>query len=318
MIYSWEQKLVNKAYEAMDSYIMPKPVQVDKPMLERAYLYCESIVKKHSKTFHLASSLLPFEKRRSARALYVFCRTSDDIVDRSDRNHKQKLDDWRKRSLSDNISKDDPIAIAWADTKFKFNIPIGLAEQLINGVEMDLKLKRYNTFDELTEYCYGVASTVGLMVMHIIGFSEKIAVNYAIKLGVALQLTNILRDVREDYMAGRIYLPQKELSDFGLQEEDIAESIIDNRWRAFMRFQIERNRVLYKESLPGIKMLDPDGRFAISAAAELYMAILEDIETHDYDVFNRRAFISNLNKLKRLPGIWWRSKTCAYSKAGNE
>ncbi len=318
MSYSWEQKLVNMAHEAFDSHILPKPVDFDKRTLDRAYRYCESIAKAHSKTFYLASGLLPIEKRRSARALYAFCRTSDDIVDLSNENHKSKLNEWRERSLTDSLSEDDPVAIAWADTKFKFGIPIGYAEQLINGVEMDLKLKRYNTFDELTEYCYGVASTVGLMVMHIIGFSGKIAINYAIKLGVALQLTNILRDVREDYIAGRIYLPQKELSEFGLEEKDIAECLVDERWRAFMRFQIERNRILYKESLPGISLLDPDGRFAISAAAELYMAILEDIEDHDYDVFSRRAFVSNWNKLKRLPGIWWRSKTCAYSKVGNK
>ncbi len=317
MIYSWEQKLVQKAFSAMESYIATEPVQIDKHILEQAYIYCESIAKKHSKTFYLASSLLPFEKRRSARALYAFCRTSDDIVDRFNGDHKSALEEWKRRSFSNDFSQDDPITIAWADTKFKFRIPSGYAEQLIDGVEMDLKIKRYNTFEELTEYCYGVASTVGLMVMHIIGFSEKIAINYAIKLGVALQLTNILRDVREDHNAGRIYLPLSELSDFGLEEKNIAESLIDDRWRAFMRFQIERNRILYRESLPGIMMLNPDGRFAIAASAELYRAILEDIEAHDYDVFSRRAFVSNWNKIRRLPGIWWRTKTRAYYKVRN-
>lgn len=318
MSYPWEQKLVNMAYKAFESHITTKPIKFDKNILDQAYRHCESIAKTHSKTFYLASSLLPIEKRRSARALYAFCRTSDDIIDCSNEDTRSKLNEWKERSFTDNFSQSDLISIAWADTKFKFDIPISYAEQLINGVEMDMKLKRYDTFDELTEYCYGVASTVGLMVMHIIGFSEKTAINYAIKLGIALQLTNILRDVREDYMVGRIYLPQKELSDFGLEEKDIAECLVDDRWRAFMRFQIERNRILYKESLPGISLLDPDGRFAISTAAELYRAILEDIEAHDYDVFSRRAFVSNWNKLKRLPGIWWRAKTCAYSKVGNE
>ncbi|MGQ9609957.1 MAG: phytoene/squalene synthase family protein [bacterium] len=314
MAYEWEKKLVQKAYSAMDSCIISKPVQIEKTILDQAYLYCESIAKKHSKTFHLASSLLPFEKRRSARALYAFCRISDDIIDRPNENYKLRLDEWKKRSISDDLYQDDPITIAWADTKFKFKIPSKYAEQLIDGVEMDLKLKRYDTFEELAEYCYGVASTVGLMVMHIIGFSDNSAINYAIRLGVALQLTNILRDIREDYMAGRVYLPQKELSDFGLEEKNIAESIIDNRWKAFMRFQIERNRILYKGSLPGIELLDPDGRFAIATSAELYRAILDDIEAHDYNVFNRRAFVSNWNKFKKLPGIWWRTKTHAYSK----
>jgi phytoene synthase len=160
----------------------------------------------------------------------------------------------------------------------------------------------------LAEYCYGVASTVGLMTMHIIGFSGPEAIPYAVKLGVALQLTNMLRDVDEDWRAGRLYLPQEELAAFNLIEEDIATGNVDDRWREFMRFQIERNRSLYSEALPGIAMLDPDGRFAISASAELYRAILDDIELHDWDVFQRRSYVGTWGKLRRLPGIWWRSK----------
>ncbi|MBD3183007.1 phytoene/squalene synthase family protein, partial [Candidatus Poribacteria bacterium] len=184
----------------------------------------------------------------------------------------------------------------------------GYAQQLIDGVARDLVLTRYSNFEELTEYCYGVASTVGLMVMYIIGFTGSEAIPYAIKLGVALQINNILRDVGEDWQNGRLYLPQDELSDFGLTENDIAAGKVDQRWREFMKFQINRNRQLYDEAIPGIGMLDADGRFSISAAAELYRGILEDIEANDYDVFNRRAYVSNWGKIRRLPGIWWRSK----------
>jgi phytoene synthase len=178
----------------------------------------------------------------------------------------------------------------------------------MDGVAADLTKDRYATIDELAQYSYGVASTVGLMSMHIIGYSDEDAIPYAIKLGVALQLTNILRDIAEDWARGRVYVPQDELAHFGLTEDDIAAAVVTDRWRAFMRFQIDRNRRLYAEAMPGIGYLDPSGRFAIGAAAELYRAILEDIERHDYDVFSRRAYVSKWGKIGRLPGIWWRSR----------
>ena len=128
---------------------------------------------------------------------------------------------------------------------------------------------------------------------------------------MALQLTNILRDVGEDWRAGRLYLPQDELADYGLAEDDIENGVVDDRWRAFMRFQIDRTRTLYAEAVPGIALLDPDGRFAIGAAAGLYRGILDDIEAHDYDVFSRRAHVSTVGKLVKLPGIWWGSRRMA-------
>jgi phytoene synthase len=149
---------------------------------------------------------------------------------------------------------------------------------------------------------------VGLMSMHIIGFAGNEAIPYAIKLGVALQLTNILRDVGEDWRAGRVYVPLDELVAFGLRQADLERGQVDDRWRALMRFQITRNRRLYAEAWPGIALLSGDGRFAVAAAGELYRAILDDIEAHDYDVFHRRAHVSMWDKARRLPGIWWRSR----------
>jgi phytoene synthase len=151
------------------------------------------------------------------------------------------------------------------------------------------------------------------MSMHIVGYHGEEAIPYAVKLGVALQLTNILRDVAEDWQNGRLYLPLDELAAFGLTEADIEAGIVDERWRAFMKFQIGRIRQLYAEALPGIGYLNKQGRFAIAAAAELYQAILNDIEDHEYDVFGRRAYITKWEKLRRLPGIWWRSNY-KYSK----
>ncbi len=193
---------------------------------------------------------------------------------------------------------------------------------------MDLQKKRYANFDELAVYCYGVASTVGLMSMHIIGFDDgggastdgtrSDAIPYAVKLGVAMQVTNILRDVREDWSAGRVYLPQDELRSFGLSDSDIDDGRNTVRWQHFMRFQVERNKELYAEAMPGIALLDPGGRFAIAAAAELYRGILTDIENHEYDVFSRRAHLSTAAKLRRLPGIWWRARRGAYRQAEPE
>ncbi len=221
---------------------------------------------------------------------------------------------WRQHILAPQPNRDDLVAIAWADARLRYGIPQRYAEQLIEGVARDLRQVRYNTFDDLTTYAYGVASTVGLMSMHIIGFAGPEAIPYAIKLGVALQLTNILRDVGEDWRAGRIYLPREELEAFGVSEAGFAAATVDDRWQAFMRFQIERNRRLYAEAWPGISLLDPDGQLAIAAAAEFYEAILGDIERNDYDVFNRRAHVGGWGKLKQIPRIWWRSKKLSMSK----
>jgi phytoene synthase len=256
----------------------------------------------------LATGLLPADKRQAIRALYAFCRVTDNIVDSPASDPKRSLAIWRRRALSVQPPLDDLVATAWADTRHRYRIPLSFAEQLIEGVTRDLDYTRYSTFEEVAAYAYGVASTVGLMSMHIIGFSGVEAIPYAIKLGVALQVTNILRDVAEDWQMGRVYLPSEELAVYGLSENDLAAGRVDDRWRAFMRFQIERNRRLYAEALPGIALLNRDGRFAVAAAGELYRAILEDIEKHDYDVFNRRAHVGALGKLSRLPGIWWRNR----------
>jgi phytoene synthase len=314
---SWEHRLFALAHEPLEHSEPPLSLQADSEMLERAYRYCVAVTQKHSKTFYMASALMPPAKRRAVRALYAFCRVSDDLVDcpgpgQTSDDRLARLQDWRRQSLVDHAEASpqarnhDLVALAWADTRVRFNIPTRYAHQLIDGVARDVRTTRYATFDELAEYSYGVASTVGLMSMHITGFDGPAAIPYAVKLGVALQLTNILRDVGEDWANGRLYLPQDELNTYGLDEDDIAAGQIDDRWRALMRFQIERNRRLYDEALPGVHMLHTDGRFAIAAAGELYRGILEDIEANDYQVFARRAHVTRWGKLRRLPGIWWR------------
>jgi len=174
---------------------------------------------------------------------------------------------------------------------------------MIDGVARDLFQSRYQTFDELTTYCYGVASTVGLMSMHIVGFNNNDAVPYAIKLGVALQMTNILRDVGEDYQNGRLYLPREELIFYGIHESDIAEGRITDHWRQFMKFQIDRTRQLYEASRAGVRLLERDGRLAVGAASVFYQGILDEIEKRDYNVFTRRASLNAWGKVSRIPAL---------------
>lgn len=278
--------------------------------LRQAYKHAEIITAEHSKSFHFASGLLPEEKRSAVRALYAFCRTVDDIVDEStDDERESRLDYWRRMIETGSFAENDLVAAAWADTLTRYHIPRHYALQLIDGVQRDLLQARYQTFDELATYCYGVASTVGLMSMYIVGFKNNDAVPYAIKLGVALQMTNILRDVGEDYRSGRLYLPREELTFYGIREQDIAEGCVTDNWRQFMKFQIERTRHLYEESWAGVKMLEREGQLAIGAASVFYQGILDDIERHDYDVFSRRASLGALGKLSRIPSLWLRVKS---------
>lgn len=306
---TWESRLLSLAGEAWSgtTAVTVQPI-ADNALLEKAYAYSEALTAEHSRSFHLASSLLPPEKKRAVRALYAFCRITDDIVDCQEEGIESALAQWQKAAFSAHPPADNLAAVAWADARLRYEIPVRYAEQLVEGVSRDLVQDRYETFEDLATYSYGVASTVGLMSMHIIGFSGADAVPYAIKLGLALQLTNILRDVGEDWRRGRLYLPQEEMAAFGLSEANIAAGVVDESWRTFMRFQIARNRQLYKEAWPGIGMLHGDGRFAIAAAAGLYRGILEAIEANDYDVFNRRAYISSWGKVRRLPGLWWHSR----------
>ncbi|MGB8644305.1 MAG: phytoene/squalene synthase family protein [Anaerolineae bacterium] len=294
----WERELVSLALEGIDTSGIHSRRE-----LERGYAMAQEITRLNSKSFFLASGLLPRDKRRAARVLYAFCRQTDDIVDELN-GDLHSLNAWRQRVIAPRPPADDLLLQAWSDVRERHRIPIAYVRQLLDGIGMDLTRKRYETFDELTRYCYGVASTVGLMAMHIIGFEDQAALPYAIKLGVALQLTNILRDVGEDFRQGRIYLPQEDLRRFGYTEADLANGVIDERFRALMDFEIARTRALYHEAWPGIRFLSPDGRLAIAAAADLYRGILGRIVQNGYDVFTQRASLSAPEKLSRLPGLW--------------
>jgi 15-cis-phytoene synthase len=309
--HPWEAQLLGFAREPLNSPDVTLACTVSQSELDAAYRTCAGITRRSSRTFFLASALLPPAKQRAARALYAMCRTTDDIVDDihcSVAERREALAQWQAMILSDHVTQPAPVCLAWVNTQLQFNIPRGYTEQLILGCARDLEQNRDASFAELAEYAYGVASTVGLMAMHITGFLGEDALPYAVRLGIALQMTNILRDVATDWQSNRVYLPQDELAAHGLTEEDLDRGVVDRRWRAFMQFQINRNRELYRDAIQGIALLEADGRFAIAAAAQLYRAILDDIERHDYDVFSRRAHIGTAGKLMRLPAIWWYCK----------
>jgi 15-cis-phytoene synthase len=270
--------------------------------LADSYRACETITRHHSKSFFLSSQLLPAEKRRAIRVLYAFCRTSDDIVDQPGTDLARALACWVAQVQTPQATHHS-VLLAWHEVVARYNIPQHLVNELLAGIAMDLTVNRYATFEELWVYCYRVASVVGLLSMQIIGADDG-AADYAVLLGVALQLTNILRDVGEDGQRGRIYLPQEDLARFGLSDEDILAGRHDDRFCALMRFEIERAHQLYEAAKPGIALLSPDSRLAIAAAGEVYRAILGKIEQQSYNVFAQRARVSLMEKLLVVGGLW--------------
>jgi phytoene synthase len=269
-----------------------------------AYAECERIIRRHSKSFFFSSQFLTPESRRAVRALYAFCRTTDDIVDLASGDPVPALAAWVKQARASSPTPHNPVLVAWHDTRTRYGLSATLVDELLAGVAMDVTIHRYATFTDLWLYCYRVASVVGLLVMGITGH-EPGAPPYAIKLGVALQLTNILRDIGEDAARGRVYLPEDELHCFGLSADDILAGVYDKRFRLLMEYQVARARRLYEESWPGIALLPEESRFAIGAAARVYRGILDKLEAHHYDAFTRRAHLTLREKVARLPRIWW-------------
>ncbi|MCX7790837.1 MAG: phytoene/squalene synthase family protein [Chloroflexaceae bacterium] len=272
--------------------------------LAEAYAECERIIRRHSKSFYFSSQFLSPDVRRAVRALYAFCRATDDTVDMAVDDPARALAAWVQQARAPRPALHDPVLVAWYDTRTRYNLSAALVDELLAGVAMDLTISRYANFADLWLYCYRVASVVGLLVMGITGYVPG-AEPYAIKLGVALQLTNILRDVGEDARRGRVYLPQEDLERFGLTAEDILAEVYDERFRALMRFEVERTRRLYAEGWPGIALLPPQSRLAIGAAARIYCGILDKLEANDYDAYTRRAHLKLREKVARLPRIWW-------------
>jgi 15-cis-phytoene synthase len=291
---------------------------------EESYELCRQITAEYGKTFYLATLLMSVPKRRAIWAIYAWCRNTDELVDgaAADETTPATLDRWEAQ-LEEMFrgNPTDNCDVALVDTIVSFpDLAIQPFRDMITGQRMDLRKNRYQSFEELSLYCYRVAGTVGLMSNSIVGVDERqftapwncdrvdIPIEEAVALGIGKQLTNILRDVGEDAQRGRIYLPLDELALFGYTEQDLLNQVVNDNWRALMKFQIQRARKYYQQAESGISRLSPDVRWPVWAAFLLYQQILDSIERNDYDVFNRRAYVSTPKKLWGLPGSFIRAQ----------
>ncbi|AHJ28779.1 Phytoene synthase [Nodularia spumigena CCY9414] len=268
--------------------------------------------------------LLSEEKRPAIWAIYAWCRRTDELVDGpgSAMTTPETLDLWEKQLES--IFAGQPVEnydVALADTVRRFPMDIQPFRDMIAGQQMDLYRSRYETFEDLYLYCYRVAGTVGLMSTSVMGLDETrntapwncqqqpyMPTAEEIALGIAKQLTNILRDVGEDAQRGRIYIPLEDLARFNYTEEDLFKGVVDDRWRSLMQFQISRARQFYTKAERGITYLSGDARWPVWAALMHYSRILSIIERNDYNVFTRRAYVPQWQKLRSLPVAWMRSQ----------
>ncbi len=275
----------------------------------------EDITKASNTSFYYSFSLLPKQKREAIHAVYAFCRYTDDIVDEGLDETKKVilLRSWR-RELGKALRAEStfPLLNQLAATARKFNIPVDHFYALIHGVEMDLSKKRYQTFDELKKYCYLVASSVGLMCRQIFGYKNESTREYAINLGIALQLTNILRDVKDDAKKGRIYLPLEDLRRFGVTEADILQNRYTQNFVHLMRFECNRASEYFDVAREALR--DEDKHYFLAARImwSIYAHTLKRIERSNYNVFKQRIAIPKPLKLL-IAFRYWLSHQLQYA-----
>lgn len=275
--------------------------------LDRAYAECQRIARSEAKNFYYAFRTLPAGKRRAIHAAYAFCRICDDIADdHGAPGEKQARFDETRRSLRErgNGRHEQPVFLALSDAISSFDIPLTYFEEVIVGVEMDLSRTRYQSFDELREYCYKVASVVGLISIEVFGYEGAVAREYAVDLGLAMQLTNILRDIKEDGQRGRVYLPLDELERFGLSDEDLKAGVVNDAFRSLMRFQVERARGYFANGRRLVPLVAQESRACPRVLAEVYSRILDRIEAADYNVFQQRIGLSAGEKFLIMAKLW--------------
>ncbi len=288
------------------------------PSLEQAYEECRQETAQWAKTFYLGTLLMPPAKRRAIWAIYVWCRRTDELMDSAEAQARPveelaaRLEAWeqRTRELFAGTVRDG-LDLVMRDTLDRYPQSLQPYLDMIEGQRMDLRQHRYATFEELELYCYRVAGTVGLMTQEVMGLDSAYTTApwsntpdtsaAAVALGIANQLTNILRDVGEDRGRGRIYLPQDDLVRFGYSESELMDGVLNDNWRALMRFQVDRARDWFNRSEAGVRWLAPDARWPVWASLRLYRGILDVIEQHNYDVFNKRAYVPRAGKLLDLP-----------------
>ena len=285
------------------------------PALMESYELCRQLNKQHGKTYYLATLLLPPEKRPYVHALYGFARYADEIVDDlastlTDQEKADHLAQWGQAFLNsfDTGVTDDPVCKAVLDTVRRWNIPKEHFEAFLHSMQMDLTVTHYPTYDALYEYVYGSAAVIGLQMVPILEPSDERAYEYAMKLGVAFQLANFIRDVHEDLSRGRVYLPLDELAQHGVDRAMLEQRTLTPQIRSALIAQIVRVRALEEESRAGIAMLHPSVRPCIETARILYCGIVDAVEAIDYDVFNKRATVGLATRLQVALPAWWQAR----------
>jgi 15-cis-phytoene synthase len=279
--------------------------------LKMAYAVCRGVARSQAKNFYYAFLALPSEKRDALCAVYAFMRHADDLADEPGlplEQRRSQLVAWADaiRDAAAGISTDDPVIMAVADTQQQFKIPVEQFEQLVYGTALDLQhidvVAPYRTFDELYRYCYFVASIVGLICIRIFGYKDPAAEPLAEKTGVAFQLTNIIRDVKEDGVNGRVYLPQEDLERFGLSADELTARHLSNGFNPslfspLLAFEADRAREFYKAAEELLPLIDEDARPALWTLVTIYRRLLEKIAARDYDVFQEKVRLSVPEKL---------------------
>ena len=268
-----------------------------------AFEHARRITAYYSKSFYFSARMLPRDRRWATYALYGFCRHCDNLIDvPRHRTETEILSEIQflaeeLRIAYNTGESEHPVIRAFILVAKSYDIPIAYPFDLLKGVAMDIQQTRYRTFDDLSLFCYRVASVVGLMMTHVLGYKDERAFDYAKRLGIAMQLTNILRDIKEDKTVGRIYLPQRDLVRFGVSERDIFDEKMTPQLRALIKFQIERADSYYTEAIPGISLLNTESQYAIYSAARIYRGILRKIEAQNYNPFLGRVYVPSLQKI---------------------
>ena len=286
-----------------------------RPSLAYSYKYCARVARREARNFYYAFLVLPHQKRRAFCAVYAFLRHSDDIPDNNDphqdpASRRGLLEAWRKRleaALEGNYG-DSPLLPAWHDTVRRYRLPPQYFFELVKGAEMDLDGVRFQTFSELYQYCYRVAGVVGLICLHVFGFEtadRKEACRLAEACGIGFQLTNILRDLREDAARGRVYLPEADLERFGYSRQQLGAGVNSEAYYRLMRFEAERARQYYRQAAALLEMICLDSRPALWAMMALYSGILRRMETLGFPMLQRRVELSATDKLEILARAWW-------------
>jgi len=279
-----------------------------------AFEHARDLTAHHSKSFYISTRLLPREKQWATFGLYGFCRYADNLIDnpreRSVGELLREVDYLHEEvSIAYRTGESEhPIIRPFITVAREYAIPEEYPQDLLRGVKMDLEITRYESFDALYTFAYRVAGVVGLMMTHVLGYKDESAFQYAEKLGIAMQLTNILRDVKEDAEKGRIYLPQEELRKFSVSEESIFNGETSENLHILMQYQVDRAHQYYQEAEPGIKMLSTSAQFAIYSASKIYRGILHRIEAQDFNPFLGRVFVPQAQKFGILAGEIVRTK----------